>query len=90
PSPTVTISNFNFSLATIAYSMNGTLTVPTGGPYAPFTGAAAVSNATACPTTCFAQVNGHFMGAGATHAGFAYNFQNVSATNVVGAAAFQR
>jgi hypothetical protein len=30
------------------------------------------------------------MGAGATHAGFAYNFQNVSATNIVGAAAFQR
>ncbi len=89
PSPTVTISNFNFSLATIAYSMNGTLTVPTGGPYAPFSGAAGVTGM-ACPTTCAAQVNGHFMGAGATHAGFAYNFQNVSATNVVGAAAFQR
>jgi hypothetical protein len=47
-------------------------------------------NGTACPTTCFAQVNGHFMGAGATHAGFAYNFTNVSATQIVGAAAFKR
>jgi hypothetical protein len=91
PSPTVAINNFNFSLAGNAYSMTSApITVPTGGPYAPFSSPSVPVNGTACPTTCFAQVNGHFMGAGATHAGFAYNFQNVSATNIVGAAAFQR
>jgi hypothetical protein len=91
PSPTVTINNFNFSLAGSAYSMtSAAIPVPTGGPYAPFSSPGVPVNGTACPTTCFAQVNGQFMGAGATHAGFAYNFQNVSATNIVGAAAFKR
>jgi hypothetical protein len=91
PSPTVSINNFTFSLAGNGYNLSTVSPIPVSaaGPYAPFTGGAAV-NGTACPTTCSAQVNGHFMGAGATHAGFAYNFQNVSATHIVGAAAFQR
>jgi hypothetical protein len=91
PSPTVAVSNFNFSLAGNAYSMtSAAIPVSTGGPYAPFSSPSVPVNGTACPTTCFAQVNGQFMGAGATHAGFAYNFTNVSATPIVGAAAFQR
>jgi hypothetical protein len=91
PSPTVAVSNFNFSLAGNAYSMNsGAISVPTAGPYAPFTGSGLTVTGPACLSGCTAQVNGQFMGAGATHAGFAYNVTNFAGPSIAGAAAFQR
>lgn len=93
PSPTVAINNFNFNLAGSAYSMNtavAPIPVSTGGPYAPFSAGGVQVTGTACATTCTAQVNGHFMGAGATHAGFAYRVATFGPAPIVGAAAFQR
>jgi hypothetical protein len=90
PVPTVSISNFNFNLASNAYSMNsGPMSVNSVGPYAPFTGGASVTG-TACATTCSAAVSGHFMGAGASHAGFAYSVATFGPAPIVGAAAFKR
>ncbi len=92
PAPTVDISNFSLTIAGNSYSMNqsginvvgsaflsGVAVIPTGGA--------------ACASTfCTAQVSGQFMGAGATHAGFAYKLTDFSAgsTQIVGAAAFKR
>jgi hypothetical protein len=96
PSPTLDISNFTLSIAGRSYNMtqNG-IPVPVGGPYSPFSSGVAVTGTGggACSFTgCSAQVKGHFMGAGATHAGFAYNLSDFGAgpNPIVGAAAFQR
>jgi hypothetical protein len=92
PSPTVAINNFNFNLAGNAYSMNtvaGPIPVSTGGPYAPFSASGVQVTSPVC-TGCTAQVSGHFMGAGATHAGFAYSVNTFGPAPIVGAAAFQR
>jgi hypothetical protein len=93
PSPTVSISNFSFTVAGNAYNMTSpAIPLSTAGPYAPFSsGFVPVSGPpVACASGCSAQVNGHFMGAGATHAGFAYSVANFAGAPIVGAAAFQR
>jgi hypothetical protein len=94
PSPTVAINNFSFNVAGNAYNMTTPTPVgiSTAGPYAPFSagGAQVQVTGSACASGCSAQVNGHFMGAGATHAGFAYSVATFGPAPVVGAAAFQR
>jgi hypothetical protein len=93
PSPTVSINNFAFTVAGNAYNMTSTaIPLSTAGPYAPFSsGFVPVSGPpVACASGCSAQVNGHFMGAGATHAGFAYSVANFAGSPIVGAAAFKR
>jgi len=93
PSPTVDLSNFTLSIGGKSYNMtqNG-IPVPATGPYAPFLSGVGVmgTGGGACAfTSCSAQINGHFMGAGASHAGFAYKLTDAT-TNTVGAAAFKR
>ena len=93
PSPTVDIKDFTPVIAGKSYNMaqNG-IPVPTTGPYAPFSASAGVTGTGggACAfTACSAQVNGHFMGAGASHAGFSYRLTD-GGTQTVGAAAFKR
>jgi hypothetical protein len=96
PSPTVDIRNFTLAIAGNSYDMtqNG-IPVPTAGPNALFSSPVSVTpiGGGACISTCSAQVNGQFMGAGATHAGFAYNLDDTGitgTTQIVGAAAFKR
>ena len=92
PRPTVDI-NMNLSLASYGFTVVATgIPVQTGGPYAPFGGSTTAITGSGCVTgECSAQINGHFMGAGATHAGFAYTLDNtVTAAPIVGAAAFKR
>lgn len=92
PSPTVDISNFSLAISGKSYNMtqNG-IPVPATGPYAPFSSSVGVlgTGGGACVSSCFAQVNGHFMGTGASHAGFAYRLTD-NTTQTVGAAAFKR
>jgi hypothetical protein len=96
PTPLVGISNFTYSIRGSTFTLNtsvgGELVVPVGGPYAPFTGSVNVTTSGGeCSGGCSSLVKGHFMGAGATHAGFAYHVGSVSGTvNTVGAAAFKR
>ena len=96
PTPLVGISNFTYSIRGSTFTLNtsvgGELVVPVGGPYAPFTGSVNVTTSgSECSGGCSSLVKGHFMGAGATHAGFAYHVGSVSGTvNTVGAAAFKR
>jgi len=95
PSPTVDIS-MNISMPTgfTYFVSTGSAPIPvqTGGPYSPFSGSTTVSTGSGCASTgCYAQINGHFMGAGATHAGFAYTLSDGGFNpDIVGAAAFKR
>jgi hypothetical protein len=93
PTPTVAINNFTFNVAGNSYNLTtaaSPIPVSTGGPYAPFSAGFVPVTGTACASGCNAQVNGHFMGAGATHAGFSYSVANFAGPPVVGAAAFKR
>jgi hypothetical protein len=68
------------------------VSVAPGGPYSPFSGASIPVTGTptfVCSFGCSAKVNGHFHGAGATHASFAYEVTQPGPT-ITGAAAFQR
>jgi len=93
PAPTVDIT-MNISLAGNTFSVGtGTAPIPVqaGGPYAPFAGSTTMQTGSGCVSGgCVAQINGHFMGAGATHAGFAYKLSNDVTSDIVGAAAFKR
>jgi hypothetical protein len=89
--------NFMYSIRgstfTLSAPAGSELLVPAGGPFAPFAGTVSASAAPIgeCSGGCSATVNGHFLGAGATHAGFAYSVNSVSGTvTTVGAAAFKR
>jgi hypothetical protein len=95
PAPTFSINNFSFAVAGNAYTMSTPTPVgfSAAGPYAPFSasGPQLQTLGAACASGCNAQVSGHFMGAGATHAGFAYNVMPFGpAAPIAGAAAFQR
>lgn len=91
PSPGAQISNFQYSIRGNTYTINTTiLSVPAGGPYAPFSGAGTLTSSGFDCSSCSASVNGHFMGSGATHAGFAYNAGGGASPATVGAAAFRR
>jgi len=92
PSPGAQINNFQYAIRGNTYTINtAILSVPVGGPYAPFSGSGTLtSSATDCSFGCSATVNGHFMGAGATHAGFVYNAGGGISPATVGAAAFKR
>jgi len=97
PTPKAGISNFMYSIRGSTFTLNtplgSELIVPTGGPYAPFAGTvtATATPFSECSGGCSATVNGHFLGTGATHAGFAYSVNSVSGTvTTVGAAAFKR
>ena len=95
PTPKVGINNFTYSIRgntyTIGTPVGAELLVPTGGPYAPFSGTASLtSSGTDCSFGCSASVNGHFLGSGATHAGFVYNAGGGISPATVGAAAFKR
>jgi hypothetical protein len=91
--PMVDIVNFSLTVGANAYSFSQAgIPVPTGGPFAPFA-AGGIPVTGSCVSGCLAEVKGHFMGAGATHAGFAYKVNNpFDALNpdTVGAAAFKR
>jgi hypothetical protein len=98
PAPTVNLQNFTFSHSSGNYVMNKA-GMPITGPLSPFNGALsgfsgigdfAGSTGTCAVTSCNAQVNGHFYGAGASHAGFAYKVSPGFATPISGAAAFAR
>jgi FecR protein len=93
PAPTVDIT-MNVSMAGNTFFVGtGTAPIPVqaGGPYAPFAGTTTIGTGSGCVSGgCYAQINGHFMGAGATHAGFAYILNNDATTPIVGAAAFKR
>jgi YD repeat-containing protein len=91
--PTVNLQNFTFTHATSTYVMNKA-GMPITGPFTPFTGtlgsADFAGSTGACSfTICSAQVNGHFYGANASHAGFAYRVTGGGPT-ISGAAAFAR
>jgi hypothetical protein len=95
PAPTFSINNFSFAVAGNAYTMSTPTPVgfSAAGPYAPFaaSGGQLQTLGAACASGCNAQVSGHFMGAGATHAGFAYNVMPFGpAAPIAGAAAFKR
>jgi hypothetical protein len=96
PTPLVGISNFQYQIRSATFTLNtavgGELRVPSGGPFAPFSGSVNVTTTGfECSSPCSALVNGHFLGAGATHAGFAYHVGSQAGTiNTVGAAAFKR
>ena len=97
PTPKAGI-NFTYAIRgstfTLSTPVGSELIVPTGGPYAPFAGTVTASVTPGpgeCSGGCSASVNGHFLGAGATHAGFAYSVNSVNNTvTTVGAAAFKR
>jgi len=93
PAPTVDIT-MNVSMSGNTFSVGtGTAPIPVqaGGPYAPFAGTTTMQTGSGCVSGgCYAQIDGHFMGAGATHAGFAYILNNDVTTPIVGAAAFKR
>jgi hypothetical protein len=89
----VNLQNFTFTHATSTYVMNKA-GMPITGPFTPFTGtlgsADFAGSTGACSfTICSAQVNGHFYGANASHAGFAYRVTGGGPT-ISGAAAFAR
>jgi hypothetical protein len=99
--PKVGIQNFTFALGGNSYVMNtpagSELPVSPGGPYTPFNGTVAGPSGFAgstgpCQVTaCVANVNGHFYGANASHAGFAYKIDRFGlGPPVTGAAAFAR
>jgi YD repeat-containing protein len=93
PSPTATLQNFTFTHSGSTYVMNKP-GMPITGPFTPFVGtlgtAEFAGSTGACQfTTCSAQVNGHFYGANASHAGFAYRVTGGGPT-ISGAAAFAR
>lgn len=93
PAPTVDLQNFTFTHSSSTYVMNKA-GMPVTGPFSPFNGtlgtAEFAGSTGACQfTTCSAQVNGHFYGANATHAGFAYRVTGGGPT-ISGAAAFAR
>ncbi len=95
--PTVNLQNFAFAHAGNTYVMNKA-GMPITGPLSPFSGSLfgfaggdfAGSTGTCASTSCNAQVNGHFYGASASHAGFAYKVTPGFATPITGAAAFAR
>jgi hypothetical protein len=96
--PTVNLQNFTFAHSSGNYVMNKA-GMPITGPFSPFSGTLsgfagsgdfAGSTGTCAVTSCNAQVNGHFYGAGASHAGFAYKVSPGFATPISGAAAFAR
>jgi len=95
PTPKVGI-DLSLAVAGQAYNINsGGATIPvTGtGPYAPFSASAVntTSSTGGCAVAaCSTQVVGHFMGAGASHAGFTYSLFEYPGTTIVGAAAFKR
>ncbi len=92
PAPSVDIVNFGVNIGANSYVINQpNIPIPAGGPYAPFNQTGIVVGG--CATGCTANVNGHFMGAGASHAGFAYKINNVFDSpnqDTVGAAVFKR
>lgn len=92
--PSVSIVNFSLSMGANSYSFSQSgIPVPTGGPYAPFAASGISVSGSTCASGCSADVKGHFMGAGATHAGFAYQVTDFAAypnPYTVGAAAFKR
>jgi hypothetical protein len=92
--PTVNIVNFGVAIGANNYVINQSgLPIPAGGPYAPFSGSSTIFGGTCGGSGCTATVNGHFHGAGATHAGFAYLISNPSEfpnPDTVGAAVFKR
>ena len=99
--PKVGIQNFTFALGGNSYVMNTPagieLPVTPGGPYTPFNGMVAGpagfagSTGPCQATACVANVNGHFYGASASHAGFAYKIDRFGfGPPVTGAAAFAR
>jgi hypothetical protein len=93
PAPTVNLQNFTFTHAGSNYVMNKAA-MPITGPLTPFLGtlgsADFAGSTGACQfTICSAQVNGHFYGTNASHAGFAYKV-NAPGAAVTGAAAFAR
>jgi len=95
PTPKVGI-DLSLAVGGQAYNINsGGATIPvTGaGPYAPFSasGVNTTSSTGGCALApCSTQVVGHFMGAGASHAGLTYNLSAYPSTSIVGAAAFKR
>lgn len=97
PAPTVDLQNFTFTHTSGNYVVNKAGMQVTG-PFSPFTGALsgfggsgdfAGSTGPCASTTCNGQVNGHFYGANASHAGFAYSVTGGGST-ISGAAAFAR
>lgn len=91
--PTVNLQNFTFAHGGNTYVMNKT-GMPITGPFTPFNGtlgtAEFAGSTGACQfTACSAQVNGHFYGANASHAGFAYRVFG-GGPSISGAAAFAR
>jgi hypothetical protein len=99
--PTVGIQNFTFALGGNTYVMNtpagSELAVTPGGPYSPFNGTirgpvAFAGSSGLCSSMCSAAVNGHFYGANASHAGFAYTVSDPypNPRAITGAAAFAR
>jgi hypothetical protein len=97
PVPTVNLQNFTFTHSGSTYVMNKAA-MPITGPLTPFNGSLSgsgsfgdfVGSTGACGATiCNAQVNGHFYGTNASHAGFAYKVTGGGPT-ITGAAAFAR
>jgi hypothetical protein len=92
--PTVEIKDFTLAIAGRSYSMSqtGISLLPTAPRFSSAVGVTGTGGGACGFTGCSAQVNGQFMGAGATHAGFAYSLSDFGAspTPVVGAAAFKR
>jgi YD repeat-containing protein len=91
--PTANLQNFTFTHSGSTYIMNKA-GMPITGPFTPFNGtlgsADFAGSTGACQfTICSAQVNGHFYGANASHAGFAYQVTGGGPT-ISGAAAFAR
>jgi hypothetical protein len=91
--PTVNLQNFTFAHGGGTYVMNKAGMAITG-PLSPFSGTLGTADFAgstgACSfTACSAQVNGHFYGTSASHAGFAYKVSGGGPT-ITGAAAFAR
>lgn len=91
--PTVSLQNFTLAHAGSTYVMNKA-GMPITGPLSPFNGtlgsADFAGSTGACSfTACSAQVNGHFYGTGASHAGIAYKVSGAG-PQITGAAAFAR
>ena len=87
--------DLSLAVAGQSYNINSggaTIAVTGAGPYAPFsaTSVSTTSSTGACSINCNTQVNGHFMGPGASHAGFTYSLSPYPGPSIVGAAAFRR
>jgi hypothetical protein len=94
PAPTVDLQNFTFAHGGSTYVLNKA-GMPITGPLTPFSGSLGTSDfagstGICAATTCSAQVNGHFYGANASHAGFAYKVNPGFNPAITGAAAFAR